>query len=371
MGGSREAGRAPRVAPGAGAGQQRVSAIQRSRMLLALVEVAAERGVGQASVAHVVARAGVSRRTFYELFEDREDCFLAAFDHAFGRATEMVVPAYEAGRGWRERIRAGLTALLRFLDEEPGLGGLLVVDSLSAGPRALEYREGVIEALIAAVDLGRLEGKAAGARPPLTAEGVVGAVFSVVHARMLKRRAAAGAGSRRGGEPAFLGLLNQLMGMIVMPYLGTAAAKRELARPAPKVRAVQHVTVDPLRELDMRLTYRTIRVLAAVAGSPGASNRQIADTAGVADQGQISKLLTRSAAPRFDRQRGGGARQGRAQLVDAHAHRRRGRAGDQGRDGQRGVGYARYVLAALHGDRRSRSRCTQRRRSARRHPRCV
>ncbi len=301
--GSRGSGRTRRGAPGgaarhasqgSGAGQERVSAIQRSRMIVALVEVAAERGVGQASVAHIVARAGVSRRTFYELFEDREDCFLAAFDHALVRVSQAVAPAYEAQSSWRERVRAGLTALLRFLDEEPGLGGLLIVDSLSAGPRALERRERVLAALIAAVDRGSEEGKAARERPPLAAEGVVGAVFSVVHARMLRLRASGTADARSGeGEPPFLGLLNQLMGMIVMPYLGTAAAKRELTRTAPAVHTVRRVAADPLRDLDMRLTYRTIRVLVAVAEAPGASNRQIAEAAGVSDQGQISKLLAR------------------------------------------------------------------------------
>lgn len=295
--------RSRRAGEGAGAGQERVSAIQRSRMLVALVEVAAERGVAQASVAHVVARAGVSRRTFYELFGDREDCFLAAFDHALAHAAERALPAYEAESGWRERIRAGLTALLRFLDEEPGLGGLLVVDSLSAGPVAIERREQVLDALIAAVNAGRLEGKAAGESPPLAAEGVVGAVFSVIHARVLRQRAgripgsrqrpAVARGSGRAAEPAFLDLLNQLMGMIVMPYLGTAAAKRELSRPVPTARAVKRFEADPLRDLDMRLTYRTIRVLVAIAATPGASNRRIAQDAGVSDQGQISKLLAR------------------------------------------------------------------------------
>jgi AcrR family transcriptional regulator len=279
--------RSRRAGEGAGAGQERVSAIQRSRMLVALVEVAAERGVAQASVAHIVARAGVSRRTFYELFEDREDCFLAAFDHALARVAERVLPAYQAESGWRERIRAGLTELLRFLDEEPGLGGLLVVDSLAAGPVAIERREHVLDALIAAVDAGRHEGRAAGDSPPLAAEGVVGAVFSVVHARVLRQRAG------RKTEPAFLDLLNQLMGMIVMPYLGTAAARRELARPAPTARAVKRFDADPLRDLEMRLTYRTIRVLVAIAAAPGASNRRIAEAAGVSDQGQISKLLAR------------------------------------------------------------------------------
>jgi DNA-binding MarR family transcriptional regulator len=91
-------------------------------------------------------------------------------------------------------------------------------------------------------------------------------------------------------------LTGPLMGMIVLPYLGPAAARRELARPVPKAPArPRPVNGDPLRELDMRLTYRTVRVLMAVAANPGSSNRQVADGAGIKDQGQISKLLARLA----------------------------------------------------------------------------
>jgi AcrR family transcriptional regulator/DNA-binding MarR family transcriptional regulator len=276
-----------------GAGQERVSAIQRTRMLNAMVEVACERGAGRVSVAHIVARAGISRRTFYELFEDREDCFIAAFDYAIARAADVVLPAYEGQVSWRERVRAGLTALLGFMDEEPGLGSLLVVDSLSAGARALERRAGLLATLVRVVDEGRGEAKAARESPPLAAEGVVGAVFNVVHTRMLEQRALRTAGhAARNGAP-LIALVNPLMSMIVMPYLGTAAAQRELQRPVPKPRAVKRAGANPLRDLDMRLTYRTVRVLVAIAAHPGASNRQIAEAAGVVDQGQISKLLTR------------------------------------------------------------------------------
>jgi AcrR family transcriptional regulator len=288
-------------------------------MLNAMVEVASERGAPRASVAHIVDRAGISRRTFYEHFEDREDCFLAAFDYALARAREAVLPAYGIERAWRERVRAGLAALLGFFDEQPGLGALLVVDALGAGPRALERRMELMDALVAAVDEGRLEGRAGREPPPLAADGVVGAVFNVVHARMLERRTwqgggvpravsspaesggggaslrrepGAGASARRVPGP-LLALVNPFMSMIVMPYLGTAAARRELERPAPAPRAITRPAVDPLRDLDMRLTYRTIRVLVAIAAAPGASNRQIADSAGVSDQGQISKLLAR------------------------------------------------------------------------------
>jgi AcrR family transcriptional regulator len=270
--------------------------IQRARMLTAMVEVCAERGVSNVSVAHVVSRAGISRRTFYELFEDGEDCFLATFDYALEQAASVVVPAYESESAWREQVRAGLTALLGFLEDEPGLGTLLVVDALGGGPRALVRRTSVLEILIETVDQGR--GEVNGREcPPLTAEGIVGAVFSVIHARLLERQATtAGRNSNGRSSPiagALSGLLNPLMSMIVMPYLGASAARRELDRPVPRVREAQPPRHNPLRDLDMRLTYRTVRVLLAIAEHPGASNRQIGERAGVHDQGQISKLLGR------------------------------------------------------------------------------
>ena len=266
-----------------GLGHEQVSEIQRARMLAAMVELAAERGAANATVAQVVARSGVSRRTFYELFGDREDCFLAAFDDAIARIASEVVPAYEQPTRWREKIRAGLTALLEILDYEPGTGRLVIVETLGAGPKALERRRRVLAQIITIVDEGRREGKKGDGPPPLTAEGAVGAVFSVIHARML-------AGDRR----PLLKLAGPLTSTIVLPYLGAAAARKELDRPVPKAPArPRPVNGDPLRDLGMRLTYRTVRVLMAVAANPGSSNRAVADGAGIKDQGQISKLLAR------------------------------------------------------------------------------
>lgn len=264
--------------------RSRVSEIQRQRLLAAAAEVTAERGAGSVTVAHIVARSGVSRRTFYELFCDREDCLLAALDQAFARASAVVLPAYERSGRWRERIRAALGALLEFFDEEPALARLCVVESLGAGPLALERRTRVVRALIGAIDGGRSEARAGKAPvPPLTAEGVVGAVFAVLHARMLEAE-------RRALSP----LAPALMSTIVYPYLGASAAEKELHRPAPliKKRSVRP-RCDPLDGLDMRLTYRTVRVLVAIAAHPRASNREVAAAAGIADQGQISKLLGR------------------------------------------------------------------------------
>jgi AcrR family transcriptional regulator/DNA-binding MarR family transcriptional regulator len=267
-----------------GVPREHVTEIQRVRILLAMAEVAAERGAGQASVAHIVSRAGVSRRTFYDLFEDREDCFLATFDEVIARALVPVLAAYRAETRWRERIRAGLLALLVFFDEEPALARFCVVEALAAGPRALERRGEVVGELVRVVDEGRAERPArVPDPPPLAAEGAVGAVFAVLHARLAA-----------GGTAPLTSLLGSLMGAIVMPFQGGAAAQRELHRPAPflKPNPARHYG-DPLEGLDMRITYRTVRVLIAIGSVPGASNREIASAAGIQDQGQVSKLLTR------------------------------------------------------------------------------
>jgi AcrR family transcriptional regulator/DNA-binding MarR family transcriptional regulator len=242
-----------------------------------------EHGLAETSVARVVTRAGVSRRTYYELFEDREQCFLAALDDAIARVSEHVVVAYRSGEEWSERVRLALAALLEFLDVEPRTGWLLVVGSLQAGARALECRRRVVVQIIAVVDGGRAEAKSRAELPPLTAEGIVGAVLAVIHARLLD-----GEGGR------LVELANQLMSMIVLPYLGPVASRRELRRAPIETRGRLHeLPCDPLIELEMRLTYRTVRVLMAVAGNPEASNKEIGEAAGAYDQGQISKLLAR------------------------------------------------------------------------------
>jgi AcrR family transcriptional regulator/DNA-binding MarR family transcriptional regulator len=254
------------------------------RILAAMAEVASEKGAGSVTVAHVVARAGVSRRTFYDLFADREECFLVAFEEAIGRVGGLVVEAYEREGSWREQVRAGLWALLVFLDQEPATARLCVVESLAAGPRVLERRAVVLRVLVRAIDEGRAATqRRAAPLPPLTAEGVVGAVLSVIHTRLSEPRA----------KP-LTGLVGELMSVIVLPYLGQAAAQKELHKPTPQLKTkTTPAHGDPLDGLDMRITYRTVRVLVVIAANPDASNRTIAAHAGISDQGQVSKLLTR------------------------------------------------------------------------------
>jgi AcrR family transcriptional regulator len=272
---------APRLRPGPnGLPRGQVSEIQRSRMLSAAAKAVEEVGYARLTVAQVIARARVSRKTFYDLF-----------DQAVDQLSALVGEAYERESSWREGVRAGLLAMLRFMDEEPGLARICVVEALGAGPRVLKRRTQVLAQLKIVIDKGRTSAGARVARateesPDVTAEGVIGAVFAVLHTRLLARNR----------EP-FTALLGPLMSMIVLPYLGARAASSELTRkppPLPKRRRPPRRSVrDPLEGLDMRLTYRTVRVLTFIGEHPGASNREIAEGAGITDQGQISKLLTR------------------------------------------------------------------------------
>ena len=277
--------------------RKQVAELQRARLLTAMVQEVSERGAANVSVGHVVGRSGVSRRTFYEIFRDREECFLAAFDEALQHAAAVVVPAYGTGGAWQTRVRAGLTALLGFLDTDRVAARLLIVESLAAGLSVLERRRQVIADLVAVLDLGRTEGNAKLDPPALTAEAIVGGLLSVVHGRLAGSSDSETRTTRGRGhieKSSLLELSGPLMGMIVLPYLGPVAARKEIERPAPKTNGTGSVVrTDPLQDLPMRLTYRTMRVLVSVAENPGSSNRTIGQSAGIADQGQASKLLAR------------------------------------------------------------------------------
>ncbi len=264
--------------------------MQRARLLSAAVVTVEELGWSGASVAHITARARVSRRTFYDLFENREDCLLAVLDEVVERVERELVAARLSALSWRECIRAGLWTILCFLDREPVLARVCIAQALQGGPRVLARREQILARLAGALDEGR-NGKNGQACPPLTAEGLVGAVFSIVYAR-----------STRSDHKPLADLFGELMGMLVLPYSGPAVARREQDRAVPPVSPVvasksgadnARIEQDPLREVPMRLTYRTARVLETLAARPGLSNRVVGELAGVPDQGQISKLLAR------------------------------------------------------------------------------
>jgi hypothetical protein len=220
---------------------------------------------------------------------DREARLLATIELGLERAQRLVLAAYDAESRWLDAIKAALAAFLVFLEREPELGRVLVVHSMSGGERVLRRRVQILGALAVAVDLGRMEGPADQQQPPaVIAEGVVGAVLAVLQNRLLTDEHA-----------GVMDLFGSLVSIIVLPYLGAGVARRELTRPAPRIRI--GAAIEPpdggrygeQRDHGVRLTYRTTRVLRAIADYPGASNREVADRAGIVDQGQVSKLLNR------------------------------------------------------------------------------
>lgn len=265
----------------------RVLEVQRGRLLAAAAQVACEDGAANATVASVVARAGISRRTFYGLFADCEECMLAAIAEALALASTCAGSAYaQATGGWRAQVRAGLVALLALFDQQPQIGRLLVVEWLHAGRAATERRAGVVAQLVSVLEGGEAHRRRGAGATPLTAEVLVGGVCSILCRRM-----------QEGAQAGSLSeLSNQLMSIIVLPYLGDAVAQKELRQPArreARTEALQRPPAEVLQSMPIRFTHRTMLVLEALASNVGASNREIGDAAGVVDQGQISKLLAR------------------------------------------------------------------------------
>jgi AcrR family transcriptional regulator/DNA-binding PadR family transcriptional regulator len=277
-----------------------LSEAQRSRLLGAAFALVAEEGYRGMAVRAVSERAGVSSKTFYDLFEDREGCFLAAFEDGVEQLTEVARPAYEAQRDWVESVRAGLAALLALLDRERALCGLVLVEALGVGPRVLARRAEVLDGVAGVVDGGREGVEGAGELPAMTAAGVVGGVFSMVHARLVERDIE----PQRDAE-SLVGLLNGLMATIVLPYRGREAAARELSRPAPELpaptpepeverEAPAGLVLPPLPD-DYRLTVRRHAALSAVAELCGEGSepcsREVRERAGIPYEGQLSHLM--------------------------------------------------------------------------------
>ncbi len=269
--------------------RSRVVAMQRSRILAATVSAVDELGYSNVSVGDIVTRSRVSRRTFYELFANREQCVVAVLSDALERMELELHHAGVARLAWRERMRIGLWTILSFFEREPALARVCVVSALGGDPQGVALRDEVLARLAQAVGEGRLRGAHVDGCTRVTAEGVVGAAVAIVYARLREERL-----------DSLTDLLGELMGIVVLPYLGSGAARRERSRPLPPpIRthgdpaAPLAPAGDPLHGVRMRLTYRTACVLEGLQEHPGANNRQLAELAGIADQGQVSKLLRR------------------------------------------------------------------------------
>jgi len=198
-----------------------VTESQRSRIRQAMIEVVSERGYPETRVVDVIGVAGVSRKTFYELFDSKEDCFLAAYDvllnNLLGEATE----AFESRSGapWAERVAAALEALLMHLSKHPNEARFAIVEVLAAGPKALTRRDAALRQFTGFLESGRSETSVE--LPGITSIAVAGGANELLYSEILH-----GAASRLPSR------LPDLMFWITLPYLGAegAAAQRERVR---------------------------------------------------------------------------------------------------------------------------------------------
>jgi AcrR family transcriptional regulator len=194
-----------------------VRAVQRERLLAAMVRTVTEIGYNTLTVQNVLTRAGISRPTFYEQFEDKEDCFLAAFDASALRMRGRIEAAVAAaGPGWRDQLRSGIAELLRFIVEEPEEARTVMVEARASSPAGLRRRDELLDHFAACIDALVREDLD---EPPsaIAAAGVVGGIESVLYARLQK------------GETEDLGaLLPSLMYFAVLAYAGRDAAGDEL-----------------------------------------------------------------------------------------------------------------------------------------------
>jgi AcrR family transcriptional regulator len=202
--------------------RQAVTDSQRARIIEAMIGAAAERGYAETRVIDVIERAGVSRKTFYELFDDREDCFLAAYDHVFGRLLEAASEGYEhqgSGAPWAERIRAGLEAFLTLIAEWPEAARFAIIEVLAAGPHALVRRDAAIRQFTQFIDAGRAEAKIE--LPGMTSVAIVGGVYELLYSEIL-----------HGATAHLPARLPDVIYWITAPFLGPerAAEERERAR---------------------------------------------------------------------------------------------------------------------------------------------
>jgi AcrR family transcriptional regulator len=225
----------------------------------------------------VATRSGVQERVFFEDFGDERACLRAVFEKGLERLSRTVGEAAGREGCWLDRLRAGLVAFLGFLDDEPAWGRLLILDrSVTDAMVGLGSQLRVLSVLTSLLDNGAPQPTRELIEPMLTSEFVVGGAISVIRSQMLKDDGA-----------VLVELAPALMSFIVRPFLGQAAAQAELSG----ARACDQST--PRITLPVRTTHRTVAVLRAIAQAPRSSNRQIADIAGLADEGQTSKLLAR------------------------------------------------------------------------------
>jgi AcrR family transcriptional regulator len=158
-----------------------VTKIQRDRLLRAMARTVAEYGYQETTVRRLLGRAGLSRRTYYELFEDKEDCFLAAYDEAVDHMLALAVEAYAQGETPEAKIECGLRAFLQFCADEPDIARMCIVEVLAAGPAARARRAQTMERLSGLMEGALNELRGDEQLSKLSARGLIGGVHELIY----------------------------------------------------------------------------------------------------------------------------------------------------------------------------------------------
>jgi AcrR family transcriptional regulator len=196
-----------------------VRAIQRERLIAAILKATADLGYRRTNVQDVIDRAGVSRPTFYEHFANKEDCFLAAFDTSAQRLRDRVEGAALDGSSWREQVRFGMRAVLDFAVAEPDTLRTVVVEARAASAEAVLRRVELLDHFSACLDTRARALLPADLRfTEVTAAGVVGGIEALLYARLCKSEL-----------DQLEKLFPSMVYFAVLPYEGHAAASEELA----------------------------------------------------------------------------------------------------------------------------------------------
>jgi AcrR family transcriptional regulator len=162
---------------------------QRTRILQALAEITAERGYAATTVAQIVERAGVSSATFYELFHDKEDCFLAAVREIIAQATTVVSEAYGRQKEDVEQLTDGLRSLLDLFAAQPAFAALLFLECRSSTPRALDLYMSGTRVVISMLGRGWGSEVGAGVSPAAAARAVLGGAEAIIRKQIADGRA--------------------------------------------------------------------------------------------------------------------------------------------------------------------------------------
>jgi AcrR family transcriptional regulator len=189
----------------------------RQRLMEAMLVASGELGYERVAVRHVIERAKTSRATFYKNFEDREDCFAQAHRDACDWLYRRLVGAAKRRQSWREGLRAAMAELLEFCANQPAIAKALFVEVHAVGEQALAQRRDLMERLSRALDGARREIPSRQAPPPVTSTFIVGAIDTLVSAKLMD------GDGRRAPE-----MLPGLLHFVVMQYFGEDAAWEEM-----------------------------------------------------------------------------------------------------------------------------------------------